>query len=219
VSHDVLPSTIAAIVEREARPRKGEPGDDAADARDVALEGGRAVSLEPDAITYTHQQHRAAAAPLRIDDWAPIAAVQGVGSLLLGPHEQGAQAIVPPATLARTPRDSDDEYSETGWRLSVWEFLDDRQAYIEGSRPLSLTPISFDQAVGLVRSEAPEYEEWLVRQVDQRILCLTVLVEHADPGEERQAVGWKAELDDLLLDATRAFGEAWVRRTVAPPPR
>lgn len=176
------------------------------------------MSFEREVISYTHQDHRAPAAPLRIVDWGPIAAVQGTGSLLLGPHEHGAQAIVPPGVLARTPRSWESEYSEVGWRLSIWEFLDEQSAYVEGSRPQRLTQPTFPAVVALVRERAPAYEDWLVRQVDQRILCLAVLIDNSQPDSEERT-DWRVELDDLLLDATQAFGGSWVRHSIAPPAR
>lgn len=151
--------------------------------------------------------------PLRITRWAPIAAVHGPGTLLLGPHADGAQAIVPPAVLARTPASSDAEYSEAGWRLAVWRFAPEGDALVEAHRPQRLEAIDLNAAITLVRREAPAHEQWLRGQIELRAQCLGVLIRQASVD------GWRlrelrTELDDLLLDATCRIGAAWVRERI-----
>jgi hypothetical protein len=117
--------------------------------------------------------------------------------------------VVPPAVLARTPSSWDFEFSEDGWRVAIWSFSEDDPRRIDARRPLTLTTVPFEKARKLVMAETPQHDEWLRDEVIQRVQCLSVLLRHGGLGLETWDA-YQAELQDLLLDSTRCYGEPWV---------
>jgi hypothetical protein len=145
-----------------------------------------------------------------VTGWQPVAAVHCMGSLLLGPNGEGAEAIIPPAVLARMPFGSVDEYSEDGWRKAIWGRLEeDDSIHTYWQRPLMLKTIAFTDAFALISAEAPDHRGWLRRQATLRAVCLRVLLDHAD-ASVAELQDWRLELDNLLLDAVTVFSSDWL---------
>jgi hypothetical protein len=147
--------------------------------------------------------------------WAPVAAIHGTGSVLVGPHGRGAQAIVPPGVLARTAAGAGDEYSDAGWRHAIWEFREGTPPNLEAQRPARVLTPQLADLVQLIRDDAPEHEPWIRAQARERLQALHALIDHAAVDAE-QLTRWLCELDDLILDAAGLFGREWTREHMVP---
>ena len=113
--------------------------------------------------------HTRPSTPLRVGHWLQVAAAHCVGSLLLGPHSEGAEAIIPPAVITRgvagSEEEENDEFSVGGWRRAFWDRAEDDEKHINSRRPRQIEVIPFPRAVEIIAAEAPEHMEWLKRQV------------------------------------------------------
>lgn len=136
--------------------------------------------------------------------------------MLLGPHQEGAQAIVPPGVLVRTPEEEGTEYDNQAWRSLIWHFQLHDHRSIDARRPATLQRISSQVAVRQIRRHAPEHALWLEEQLRQQSRAILLLLDYGAPGEDLGAL--RAELDDLLLDCVAVYGETWVRENLAPRP-
>lgn len=143
----------------------------------------------------------------RVVDWGPARAPQGLGSILLGPHEAGLQALVPPGVALLSPDETDPDSVE-GWRHAVWDEIALRGRGIL-DRPTHLGLETFLYVAVAVQIHAPTQRRWLELQARQHIGTLRTLVAcaqlDAETLHERQR-----ERDNLLLDAAEVFGEEWV---------
>ena len=146
--------------------------------------------------------------------WQPVAAVEGTGSMLIGPHDFGAQTLIPAGVIVTTPEGSDEEYSQgNGWRIAVWSpgFGVDG----EGSRPATLEEVELRDAINLVRFEAPYQIDWFKGCVREMYQIARRMSELAETEEERQsAEALREQVVETLLDVALAFGDTWIREGV-----
>lgn len=155
---------------------------------------------------------------LRILRWRALAAIHSSGSLLLGPHREGAQAIVPPGAFIRMPLNregfpEDREYSEEGWRVAIWIFTDIDDGSIDARRPHKLFQTGIVDVTQRIRFETPEHEPWIRDEIRQRGLSLRMLLEHASSPADDLA-SYRSELDDLLIDSSELFDSNWVHEQI-----
>lgn len=149
--------------------------------------------------------------PLAVLEWQPVASVHGSGSMLVGPHDIGAQALVPPAVITRAPLSFLQSHSEDErWRLAVWSWEDIEHSHVSAA-PVSLESITLLAAIELVRDVAPHHLPWLEKQIELRAQCVSVLLNNYVDGEAAELNALRAELDDLMLDCTASFGGPWAR--------
>jgi hypothetical protein len=144
--------------------------------------------------------------------WRVTAAEFGTGSMLVGPHGHGAQALVPPGVLVRSIDELSEEYDEREWRLIEWKSHSTDPRGIDARRPSRIERVDSACAILFVTTVAPENLEWLKTQMMLRALALEALVE---PADETLSTHSHEEFDDLLLDCSQAFGERWVIRNLA----
>ena len=145
--------------------------------------------------------------------WRPVAAFEGPGSILIGPHEYGVQALVPPAVLLLTPPDDDETYSEEGWRQAIWNLNHIPVTGLDDLPPSRVETITLSRVVSLSLLAADYHPSWLGQEIKMRIVVLSALLRNADM-EAEQLIAYRSEIDDLLLDATRELGEAWVKDVI-----
>jgi hypothetical protein len=168
-----------------------------------------AKGVRPSALTaVTGRKGALTTTPLLIPEWITVAAIHGTGSLLLGPHREGAQAIIPPAVLARTPDFDDDEYSDDGWRHASWAFVPGDTTRIDAHRPQKLRRFGLVEVVKFVAHETPEHDHWLQDEIELRARCLAALIRYADTDADRLC-GMQFELDELKLDCALYYGRSW----------
>ncbi len=151
--------------------------------------------------------------PLLIPEWLVVAAIHGTGSLLLGPHHVGAQAVIPPAVLTRTPVDHEDEYSDIGWRVATWRFAPGATR-VDAHRPIDLHRLPLLDVLAFIRRETIAHEAWLHEEIQLRARCLATLIRYADT-DAQTLITLRLELDDLLLDCAAAFGQHWCDQYVS----
>jgi hypothetical protein len=136
--------------------------------------------------------------------------------MLLGPHRDGAQAIVPPGVLVRTPAtDHLAEYDNEGWRRLTWHFQTRNSQSIDARRPASLRRVSGQEAIGEVHRLTPDHDWWLRVQLQQQSQAILLLLDY-DALDADELAALRAELDDLLLDCVAVYGESWVKADLAP---
>lgn len=157
---------------------------------------------------------------LRALEWQSAAGPVGHGSIFLGPHiDGGCQAIFPPGTTARSPEYSESEFSAEGWRHAIWthdNFIS--HGGIRYAKPDALITLEFRDIIALLTLEQAEAEDWLRGRVIDYWSAFTNLKHAAfENGDAEAALEHQTKVDNLLLDATLAFGEEWVRDVVAPP--
>ncbi len=155
-----------------------------------------------------------AVAALFVAEWQPVAAVHGSGSMLVGPHTEGAQALLPPAVITRAPISSPQTHCDAGWRLGTWSKEDIELSHVAAA-PISLELICLLDAVALVQEHAPEHRGWLEKQIALRAACLSVLLNSYVDADAAELSVLRGELNDLMLDCTSIFGGAWVRDLAA----
>jgi hypothetical protein len=151
---------------------------------------------------------------LVVAEWQPVAAVHGTGSMLVGPHPAGAQALIPPAVITRTPTSSAEAHSDAGWRLGTWSMDDIERSHVAAA-PISLETISLLDSVQLVQQDAPNHRGWLENQIALRATCLSVLLTSYVDADAAELSWLREELDDLMLDCTSVFGGGWTRALAA----
>ena len=74
--------------------------------------------------------------------------------MLVGPHTEGAQALLPPAVITRAPISSPQTHCDAGWRLGTSSKEDIELPHVAAA-PISLELICLLDAVALVQEHAP----------------------------------------------------------------
>lgn len=142
--------------------------------------------------------------------WGSALGSDNIGSMLVGPHQGGLQAVIPPAVRTLTPSGSPAPHSRDGWRHAVWRFHRTPVRSLGLYAPESLEVITFRRVVDITELADSEGAAWLARQIKTRISTLVRLLLHARADTDR-LVTLRDELDELLLDAAVELGDEQVR--------
>jgi hypothetical protein len=133
------------------------------------------------------------------------------GEIIVGPFTEGIQAIFAPGVWSNTPADSEQQYTQSGWRHGI--FL--APVY----EPDSLEVKSIPEVVDLLLDEAPQFIEF----VKKRSIITArnaAFITRLDSGGRSASAGtiekWLANLDKVRTEATIAFGESWVLENLYP---
>jgi hypothetical protein len=123
------------------------------------------------------------------------------GKVLVGPHEDGAQAIFQPGVWSLTPADNRNEKATCGkWRHGIWRPVNETGLiWATGlEMPMTLASMSLAETVQLIKNEVPEHldfvEDYLTRKG-------RLLIGKAD----------NDGLVDLKLETAPIFGNEWVK--------
>jgi hypothetical protein len=165
------------------------------------------------------------------------------GEVLIGPHPVGGQAIIPPGIYSNTPTnrfddpEQDPQLTDRGWRFGIWESVDkealgvyhilgypirgdeENLVWVTGDeRPISLPRLNLEKIARIVRTGAPEHEDFIKAtsiSVGGDLWAQTrpEIRDTKGPSIEKA----HADLTELKLDATAVFGEQWTKQYLAFP--
>jgi hypothetical protein len=134
--------------------------------------------------------------------------------MLVGPHQLGAIAFVPPGVLCAAPEHHEQRFATLGWRQVVWGRDDGGDVLIDLQRPIVLREIDVCEVSVTITFSTPRHREWLLRQIHLYAVCLDNLISSGAERGPDELMDLMTERDMLRLDATRIAGEAWVRATL-----
>jgi hypothetical protein len=153
------------------------------------------------------------------------------GKILIGPHDVGAQAFIPPGVWANTPEDFAQPVSDRGWRRGVWTSLgaqtvqelqeqdrypavgdESKLVWVDGTeKPISLRTDGLKNMDYKIKQQTPDKfsgfaEEITANRIQQLKLALSL-----DETSSEQSKKSAEELRTLTANATAAFGSRWVK--------
>jgi hypothetical protein len=151
-----------------------------------------------------------------------------IGQVLIGPHELGGQALVPPGVIMNTPPEEEVPYDKhPNWRHGIWAahplWRDPRNGkyhrglvWADGSeRPVEVTDLTLHEANEVVRSEASHLLHFLE---ERTVVVAGLLWEITQPDGQGEYHMRKDEslerLEALRREATEAYGEEWVAEKI-----
>lgn len=174
-----------------------------------------------------------------IKDWQVVEAnrityaigdIAVIGKVLIGPHEIGGQAFIPPSIWSNTPEDFDDQVTNRGWRHGVWQRLgsqalielhehgsypvegdESNLVWLDGTeRPLSLNTNGLQNIVDKINDTVPnEFSSFAEEITANRIKQLKFNLSEGLVGKREKE--YSIELRSLTANATAAFGSNWVK--------
>lgn len=144
--------------------------------------------------------------PLQHLAWKRLPALRGGGAVLVGPHERGVQAIVPPGVVLRHPDGWDPGSSCRGWRLAVWGLDDAGMSLIDARLPIDVQAV---RLADVLRLAPQQHRSWVLATVRRQLLALGGACRRARAaGASQGAVGGAARrrLDELSAELADALG-------------